>query len=738
MNKEKKSHLWIPDEEVQRIDKILTGRSTPRNVPFAEHGSKLSYGLQAVKQTMDAVAQDNSLADADLLVFNIELPQGEKIQDKKDFFNANGMRVRAVKNIRSAIVTSTNSQFQSLKRRVDAYAQNGSGRSHFDYVETFKPFIGSEKDSSELRKTLSADKPPVTLDVQLMLVPNLEDDVYDAALSKLRQKIHETQGEMQEEPYYLSDRTPVIRAIIPSTVLSRYENDPAIYRIEETDFFNVDATQEAAIDLGALALNPDTKIDELPVVAILDSGVTFPAALSSLVIRQWVAPKSRGGDGDHGTKVASRTSFKYINQQLPADTITPRARIIDCNILDGNVPVNAFIQRIQAAVNEFSDITKVYNLSANANSPIEGDEMSIVGYELDTLQLRKGVQFFVSVGNHTLWKIESNLEDIIDDDDSRIAAPADSMLSVAVGSIVGIDHENSLSAKNEIASYSRRGPGFKGFSKPDLSAYSGTIAVDSGVPSVPHDSFSLLLSKEGKLVSDAGTSFSAPVVAGDFAEIINIVPDSDILLAKALLYHNAMPIWDEDSMTDEELAFAHNLYGRGISNVDESKFSSPSRVTFVRTGALNRTTKERVSIYMPPILAAQVGRNVAKVSVTCASMPPVDRTKGTEYLGAYIRASLKKSHPDGVSLRPVQQDFKEGRQKWDVCHQFSKLFSKFNAGDWQVWLELFSRWDDKNDDVPYALVVTIEDVSGTLDVYSEIEALNRYRALNTVRIRVNY
>ena len=364
--------------------------------------------------------------------------------------------------------------------------------------------------------------------------------------------------------------------------------------------------------------------------------------------------------------------------------------------------------------------------------------MSIVGYELDALQLRKDVQFIVSVGNHTLWKTESSLESILDDDESRIAAPADSMLSIAVGSVIGVDHVDSLSAKDEIAPYSRRGPGFKGFSKPDLSAYAGTIVVNTGTPCVPNDPYSLLMSKDAKLVPDAGTSFSAPIIAGDYAEILSIVPDYNVLLAKALLYHNAMPLWDADSMTDEELSLAHNLYGRGLSNVSESKFSTSSRVTFVRTGSLNRTTKERVSIYMPPILAAQIGRNVAKVSVTCLSMPPVDRTKGTEYLGAYIRASLKKSHPDGVTLRPVQQDFKEGRQKWDVCHQFSKLFSRFNAGDWQIWLELFSRWEDRNDDVPYALVATIEDVSGTLDVYSEIEALNRYRALNTIRIRVNY
>jgi hypothetical protein len=737
MNKNQKSHLWIPDEEIQRLDKTLTGRTKPRNVPFVEHGSKLSHGLQTVKQVLESVARDNSLTDSDMLVFAIELPEGEKIQDKKDFFDSNGMRVRAVRSARSAVVTSTASQFQSLKKRVESYTYNGTGKTHFDYVEDFKPFIGAEKGSSELRKTMNTESPPETLDVQLMLLPNLDSEVYESVLPKLTAKIKETHGQIQEDVYYLSDNTPIIRAIIPSSSLLRYENDLAIYRIEETDFFSVGATQDSPIDLDSLTLDPEVSIDDLPIVAVLDSGISFPSMLEPLLFRQWIAPNSTGGDCDHGTKVASRVALKYIHQQISLGMVIPRARIIDCNILDGSVPVNTFIKRIQSAVNEFSDTAKIYNLSANARTPIEGDEMSIVGYELDALQLRKGVQFILSAGNHELWKTESSLEDIIDDDDSRIAAPADSMLSIAVGSVVGVSHNNSLSAKNEVAPYSRRGPGFKGFSKPDLCAYAGTIAVEAGNHCVPKDSFSLILSKDGKLVPDVGTSFAAPVVAGDFAEVLGIMPNSDTLLAKALLYHNAVPLWDEDSIEDDELAFAHNLYGRGLSNVDDSKFSSPHRVTFVRTGYLNRTTKERVSIYMPQILAAQVGKNVAKVTVTCMSMPPVDRTKGTEYLGAYIRASLKKSRPDGVELMPVSPDFKEGRQKWDVCHQFNKLFSRFNAGDWQIWLELFSRWDDKADDVPYALVVTIEDVSKTLDVYSEIEALNRYRALSTLRIRVD-
>ncbi|BAE85194.1 S8 family peptidase [Desulfitobacterium hafniense] len=737
MDNNRKSHLWIPDEEVQRLDKTLTARSKPRNISFAEHGSKLSQSLMSVKTALESVAPDNSLADADLLIFNVELPEGEKIKDKKDIFDATGMRIRAVKNTRIAIVTATASQFEALHRRVNNYGRNGTDRTRFDYIEDFKPYIGSGKNSSELAKQMSKEIPPATLDIQLMLIPNLDNSLYESALPKLIKKIADTDGRIQQEPYYLSDNTPVIRAIIPSTSLVRYENDPAIYRIEETDFFSVDASSISTVDLSALTLNESIDIGELPIVAVLDSGVAFPNGLSGIVIHHWLPVNSGGGNADHGTKVASRVSFRYIEQSLPSTIITPRARIIDCNILDGNVPVNVFIKRIQEAVETFADIAKIYNLSANASNPIEGDEMSIVGYELDVLQLRKGVQFVVSAGNHNLWQVESSLEDILDDDDSRISAPADSMLAIAVGSIVGVDHPNSLSKNNDIAPYSRRGPGFKGCSKPDLTAYAGTIILAGGQPYVPQDPYSLLLSNGGQLVPDAGTSFSAPVVSGDLAEILNEIPQRDILLAKALLYHNAIPLWDGEDMDDAELAFAHNIYGRGLPSVEGSKYSSFAKVTFVRTGILNKTTKERISIYMPEILAAQTGRNVARVSVTCLSSPPVDRTKGTEYLGAYIRASLKKSHADGMSLVPVNPGYKEGRQKWDVCQQFTKLFSQLNAGDWQIWLELFSRWEEEHLDIPYALAVTIEDVSNTLDVYSEIEVLNRYRPLNTLRIRLD-
>lgn len=736
MNEDRKPHFWIPDNEVEQVSKKLTGRTKPRDVIFAEHGTTLSQGLQLVKQALDETEHENSLADTGLCIFKVELPKGEKIQNKADLFSKNGMHINAVKDERHAVVSTTKQQFQILKNRVGAYTSHGTNRTHFDYIENFSPYTGSEKNSSELKKKIYIERPPETVDVQLMFIPNLRLQEYEIALKKVVCKIQSSNGVIQQTPYYLSDNTPVIRVIIPSNTLVKYENDSAIYRIEETRFFSAGLDEYVGDIPSSTHIDESVDLSILPIVAILDSGVQFQSLFDALVVKHWIAPHSSGGDCNHGTRVASRAAFASLSDQLASGVLAPRARILDCNILDGAVPENIFIQRIQAAVSTYADIAKIFNLSANSSIPIEGDEMSIIGFELDALQLKQHVQFIISAGNHELWKTETSLEDILDDDDSKIAPPADSMLSIVVGAIACENHIGSLSSKNIIAPYSRRGPGFAGFSKPDMSAYGGTIVVDHTGAHVPSDAGALVMTKDGTIEPDAGTSFTSPTVAGDFAEILAATPNSDILLAKALLYHNALPVWESDDMDDEELAFAHNLYGRGISSVTDSKFSKKSKVTFLRTGSLNRVTKERIKIYMPEILAAQVGKNVAKVTVTCVSQPPVDRTKGSEYLGAYIRASIKKSHPDG-HLLPVQQDFKEGRKQWDVCHQFSKTFSDFNSGDWQVWLELFSRWNDVNVDVPYALVITIEDLSGTLDVYSEIEAQNRYQAINTIRLKVD-
>jgi hypothetical protein len=737
MNNEQLMHLWIPDEEAHVITKELTARPKQRNISYKDHGSKLSRSLAQIQTEIEKMGVENSLSDSGILVFDVELPKGEKVQSQEEMFVSNGMQINAVRTERNAVVTTNQPQFRALVGRLADYTQKGAYRDSFEKIESFKPYAAELKDSTSVKRHISLEKPPMTLDVQLMLLPNMDQTIYESAITKLSAKISATNGKL-ESVYYLSDNTPVIRAIIPSSYLSRYDNDPAIYRIEETSFFNTDADPRETVDLSELTINPEINIEGLPLVAILDSGVIFPEHLKSLIHTHWLPKSSTSGDCSHGTKVAGNAAFRYISKNVNDGIITPRARIVDCNILSGSVPQDVFLQRIREAVVSFYPSVKIFNLSANANNtPIDQSKMSIIGYELDALQYKYGILFVISAGNHNLWQFESSIEDILNDDDTQISSPADSMLSIVVGSIAGKTHKGSLSLENQIAPYSRRGPGFLGFSKPDISAYSGTvIATTPGHSKIPVDDYSLVVSKDSKLEPDVGTSFSAPIIAGDIAEISSVLPDKDILLAKALLYQYAVPLWDADTTNDDELASYHNLYGRGLSYPNGSKFSSSSKVTLLRTGHLNRRTKERVSIYMPPILAAQKGRNTAKVTITCVSFPPVDHTKGSEYLGAFIRFSLKKAGSNPGQLIPVSPEYKEGRQKWDICQQYSQVFSTFNAGDWQIWLELFGRWENKDIDIKYALIVTIEDLSGTLDIYNEIRNTNRYQAINEIRLQI--
>ncbi len=728
---ENKNHFYIPEEEVTRLDKTLTARSKPRNISHADHGTKLSSSLIRIKEIYHEKIENDSLAPLDLMVFQVSLPEGDKIQDQSGLFESTGLEVKAVKTMNKAVVATSKSRFAALSEKVDNYTHSGSGKSYFDIVDNFEPYAGHEKNSSELKKTIYGEAPlPQQIDVQLMLLPNLQEDEYKVILDNLSNKL----GEEKVSSYKLSDGTPVIRAKLQPSSLKKYEDDSAIYRIEETDFFSVPSSETVGLTIDDFFLSDDVDVDKLPLVGILDNGISFPNKLSNLIAEHWLPNDSLGGDSSHGTKVASLAVFRYF-PTTSGNRITPRARVIDCNIMDGDVPVDVFIKRIQEACNKYATICQIFNLSANSRHPIESDEMSILGYELDALQLKTGCLFVVSAGNHELWRYSYSLEEILDDDDSVISSPADSMLSVVVGAVVGENHENSVSKRNQIAPYSRRGPGFRGFSKPDLSAYAGTIKNEANGHSVPIDGYSLSLCKDGFVSPDVGTSFSAPIISGDLAEILQTAQYRP-LLAKALLYHNARPLWSEDEMNDEELWYAHNLYGKGISDVQSCMYSSANRVTFLRTGSLNRTTKERVTFYMPKVLAAQAGRNVAKVTVTCLSQPPVDRTKGTEYLGAYIRASLYKTGDSEEKLRSVQPKFKEGRQKWDVCCHFSKLFTTFNGGDWQVWLELFSRWQYKELDVPYALVISIEDMSGLNNIYQEIQLQNRFREVVPARIRI--
>jgi len=735
-----RKHLWIPNEEVVTIENKPTGRGKNRGVNFSEHGSKLSTGLQNIVTAYSKLQSGDSLSDEDVMVFKLILPDGEKLSnsERRKFIEAEGMIINAVKDARHAVVTAPRSLFNRLTGRVNGY--KGTGRiKNFQFIDAFEPFLSEDKQASSLKQYIEKFRSDnISVDVQMMFVPKLSQDVQESAAKKLAEKIVVSEGDLPREPYRLSDGTMVIRAKVPIKMIDEISNDTVIFRMEQTRFFH-NVRPSAAIPLPkTMKISPGIDISTLPVVAVLDGGVSFPKELTSLVAAHWTATSCKGGDKSHGTGVSSKVVFSNVANQLSQEYVIPRARIIDCCIMDEGVNAeDDMIHRIQEAVGSFKDIVKIFNLSANQTIPIDGDAISLIGYEIDALQNRDNVKFVISSGNHELCLSASSLEEILDDDDARIAAPADAMLGITVGAIAGIDHPDSHSRLNFVTPYSRIGPGFAGFRKPDLVAYGATCLKSGRV--IPTDPYAFILAPNGQLSFEAGTSFTAPVVAGDLAEIIQIVPEKDVLLAETLLYHGAHQFWGKDAIDKDTVAYLGNCYGRGLSDPEVSKYSSPYRVTFVHSGELNRKTKQHVKFHVPTVLAQTKGNNKARVTVTCITQPPIDNTKGTDYLGAYVSASLHKLDGNGNADKSCNPSVTDGRKKWDTCFHFERMFSRFQPGSWEIWLELFTRWDIEDEqNIPYALAITVEDMTQSNDIYNEIliETQGRFQAMDTVRIPI--
>lgn len=736
---ETRYHLWIPENEIDNVEKAPTGRSNQYDLTYTEHGQKLSQGLKTVLDFFQHLKSSDSLDDQDLVTFKVILQDKEDIAAQKDFIEGEGLTINAVKDGRHAIVSAPRDVFGNLQGRVSRYRDNGT-KKDFQYIQGFEPFTAEDKKASSILRYIKENPDAISVDVQIMLLPDMAPDVQQRAQATITKKIQSRKGTIQGEPYQLTDGTAIIRASISPNGLNEIAEDPRIYWVERTVFFHGYQPSDVSPLSNGLKLDQTIDITELPAVVVLDDGVSLPTGLESVVPIHWQASGCTNSPtfGHHGTPVASRVAFGYLGMHMADDCFIPRARIIDAQIADKNsVPEDIMLRRVREAVEAFADVAKIFNFSYNAGIPIEGEEMSILGCEFDLLSRKYDIRFVISAGNHELYKTQDSLKDVISDDESRIASPADAMLGIAVGAIVGVDHPGSLSKVNEIAPYSRRGPGFSGFYKPDLVSY-GATQFKNGI--VPPDPYALCLSKTG-FCAPAGTSFTAPTVAGDLAQILTVVPNNDIGLAQALLYNGVVPPYDRSDIQQDEIDLAGNLYGRGISSPEISMYSSENRVSFLHSGTMNRLTKKRVKFHIPNAIAdhkVKRGEKKLRVTVTCIAQPPVDRTKGSEYSAAYISASIHRLNSNGKNVvdNPSVSD---NRNKWDTCYHFCNEFSSFDSGSWEVWLELYTRWGiDDDEEIPYSLVITVEDLTAAGNLYSETvrESAGRFAQVQPVRITI--
>lgn len=232
-----KSHLWIPEQEIDNVGKKLTGRSNQYNLQYSEHGQKLSQGLQSIVDFFQNLQSSDSLDEKDLITFKVILQDKEDFALQKDFIENEGLTINAVKDSRHAIVSAPQDVFDNLQRRVYRYRDKGI-KKDFQYIQGFEPFSAEDKKTASILRHIKENPDAVTIDVQMMLLPDMAPDVQQRAEANITEKIRQKNGTLQGAPYQLTDGTSIIRASISPSGLNEIAEDPHIYRVEKTAFFS--------------------------------------------------------------------------------------------------------------------------------------------------------------------------------------------------------------------------------------------------------------------------------------------------------------------------------------------------------------------------------------------------------------------------------------------------------------------------------------------------------------------
>ena len=270
---------------------------------------------------------------------------------------------------------------------------------------------------------------------------------------------------------------------------------------------------------------PNPNDGELPVVVVVDSGVTDTLPLNRWIVGrdQQVAPAYR--NTEHGTFVAGLVAWgKQLNPGLRGVDSGP-CGVFDLQVLPNDDPAHGdtdelhqpeFLQILESALQQYADRYKVWNLSLSTDRVCSLTEFSSLAVELDNLQERYSVSFVISAGNYETVPLLAYPREQEEMERGRITSPADSVLSVTVGSIAHCACAEGP-RQGEPSCFSRHGAGPNYVIKPDMMHFGGTCRRDGG------DIHGVRSVTPGGSAESLGTSFATPLVSRIMAGIYHQV-----------------------------------------------------------------------------------------------------------------------------------------------------------------------------------------------------------------------
>lgn len=320
----------------------------------------------------------------------------------------------------------------------------------------------------------------------------------------------------------------------------------------------------------------------------------------------------------------------------------------------------------------YHEKVKVWNLSVSITRPVVDTKFSDFAIALDSIQDKYNVLICKSAGN--CRNFENNYPK------GRIHEGADSVRSLVVGSVA---HDKG---QYDYAEY---------IIKPEVSHYGGNAGVTPSGETVTTGVKSF--SKDGKMATGVGTSFSTPRVTALAAGIQQELSEEfDPLLIKALITHSASY---PKEMTVPVTERAKQV-GFGIpKNVPDIIYNSPYEATLILRDSLAKGDKIDIMDFPMPQCLLKDGYYTGQIIATLVYDPVLDPSQGIEYCQSNIDVKFgsydTKEERDTSKRHILNPVGRKGSQNLLLGTVYSKNKMKEKSSEFALKERLLIQYADK-------------------------------------------
>lgn len=729
---EDRFHFEIPKENirVEKYEKTGGGESFQR-LNHAEHGRKLIEQTNKLKK-VEQNKKDSRISEN--IYFQIETPKELSVKQERQKIENLGFEIinfsKENKSIGTAKINKT--ILENFEQKLNDYtdSEDHVGKTYFSVIEDIS-IVPTESKIKPAIDFNSEEKISIVINLYNVLARKERYAIKESIIEEIKKYTSEV-----NERTFSNDVTSIACVLKAKEIPLIVDEFSTIKEVKH----NYTTFVENSFPIQAMP-NPLTieNVESNSIICIIDSGIKtgngiFDSIVSDQILN--LPPGSIDCHYDHGTFVSSRCVFgDNIESCLGTHLLKPYCKLLDVPVfgidIDGKQsnPTEYHLRSvIEDIVINFHQNIKVYNLSFGSEISIKDYEVSDLAKLLDYLSKTYKVLFVVSAGNIN-GQLGSFPVDHFLNFASRICLPAESILSLTIGSIAKHSDRNALAETNEVSPFSRIGPGADQGIKPELVAHGGNL-TDPYNYSPRVSTYGI--SSDGKtLCANIGTSFSAPLISQYAQKLFDLYPSSDPNLIKSLLCHFTEP----RSVYDEITSNLINYTGFGEPIIENAIHANEYNAAYIYEGQLDQENYQRISFHIPKTLASDQPETKLKIKITIIYDPPVNPDNEAEYSNARISATLFK--PTNTGMKSINISVDDRYQlPWNPTIQFQKTFSRsYLSGLWELRLRLYVRGDiDEKYLQDYAVVIEIIDDKESTDVYNDI--LSEYSEIYK-KIKIN-